>query len=300
MVRTEIRVMAWANLDLDPDLPNHPKLIALEADIGNTALSHIIRLWCWVYRFAPDGNIWKYRNPDFLERQVMGWTGESGTLLQALIKHRWIDRGRGKSLTIHGWLERNKRVLEYRLSQSQKSIKRWDEYKRRHKMLQPKEVDEPAPDAPAMPRDEPQQRSGNASYLPPYPSLPTNPTTPTSLPAKDESGGGGGLASPGEEHLASLRRMHRDTFGKDSVPFDAKEWSSRIERDGFDLVRWEYAYAEGARLGARGIAFVLKAYDNFGQPKEHRGVKHLPGMEPVFDERGQHLGYRDIDEGPLG
>jgi hypothetical protein len=58
-------------------------------------------LWDFAATFTPRGDIGKYSN-EILSRKL-GWRGDPGTLIDALIASGWLDRDEGHRLLIHDW-----------------------------------------------------------------------------------------------------------------------------------------------------------------------------------------------------
>ena len=61
------------------------------------------RLWHLAIREARDGNLAKYTREDIAE--LVGWTGEANTLVDALVGERWLDADSSGGLKIHHWHE---------------------------------------------------------------------------------------------------------------------------------------------------------------------------------------------------
>lgn len=120
--------MAWANLDIEPGLPNHPKIIQLESEVGEAALSYVLRLWCWAALDAPDGELTNYGNVNYLERRIMRWEGEPGALISALGRAELL-RVEGEKVTIHNFKERNAHLTKFKERQRNAANARWEKWR---------------------------------------------------------------------------------------------------------------------------------------------------------------------------
>jgi hypothetical protein len=63
----------------------------------------LVALWEFVAEYCPEGDVGKFTDR-YIERACY-WTGQNGTLIEALIGARWIDRSEGLRLWIHDWPE---------------------------------------------------------------------------------------------------------------------------------------------------------------------------------------------------
>jgi hypothetical protein len=85
-------------------VPDHPKFADLMAHLGRpkyVALGCLESIWHFTGRFTPAGNIGKYTD-QAIEAWV-GWDGDPGALMAALINSRWIDRNNAFRLVVHDW-----------------------------------------------------------------------------------------------------------------------------------------------------------------------------------------------------
>ena len=124
--------MSWACINVDPGLPNHPKIIQLEAKLGDAALAYVLRLWCWAAIDCPDGELTRFGSAKFLERRIMGWDGKDGELMEALT-HAELLQVDGDHVTIRNWNERNPHLKRYRERQSAAAKARWDKHRKKKK-----------------------------------------------------------------------------------------------------------------------------------------------------------------------
>lgn len=87
-------------------VPEHPKFARLQAILGlkkYQAMGILETLWHLSGRYAPQGNVGKLTD-DEIESWI-GWDGEPGALIAALIESRWIDKSSKHRLLIHDWSE---------------------------------------------------------------------------------------------------------------------------------------------------------------------------------------------------
>lgn len=105
--------LTW--LRLDADLPGHPKVRRLARALGIepvTATGHVVTLWCWALRYAADGDLSAFSADDL--EDGAGWGGERGALARALEEVGFVDGGEDGAAELHGWRERQERVVAVR------------------------------------------------------------------------------------------------------------------------------------------------------------------------------------------
>jgi len=96
------------------DTPEHPKLLDLAGRIGQLqgvplewartcACGILERLWRFTAQYAPQGNIGQHS--DYAIEASLGWPGESGQCIAALIDAGWVERHETLRLVIHDWPE---------------------------------------------------------------------------------------------------------------------------------------------------------------------------------------------------
>jgi len=120
--------VSWACINLDPGLPNHPKVIQLETAVGEAALAYVLRLWCWAAIDCPDGALTRFGNVNFLERRIMRWEGESGVLLSAMVDAEMIEVSNG-AMRIRNWNSHNPHLVKYRERQKAAANARWKKHR---------------------------------------------------------------------------------------------------------------------------------------------------------------------------
>ena len=286
--------MAWYNLDLDPNFPDHPKIVQLRQKHGHEAVASYIYLLCWAAKHATDGQITKHAGRQYIESVVMTLGDESQAVLDTMIELKLIDQHRGGKLAIHGFKERQNHILKLRKAQKDRAMKRWATEKPRESNDDSNSQVRTSNGVTPMPRHKERNAMAYAPTTHPSNQPSNQPTTPTT---QDDNGGGGGR-TPG--HFKTMMELHRDTFKSPPGKAIQADWVDRISRDGIDLKRWKFAYHEAQRGGAKNFRYVLRAYDNYRKPKPNRNgsdqrakAKDLPGRVAVFDPRtGEHLGYK--------
>lgn len=84
------------------DLPSHRKSVTLAALTGEPrAWTHVVELWLWVSRHAPDGNLGAM--PDAAVAAVAGWRkGSPAQFVDALRQSGFLDGN-----MVHGWHKHN-------------------------------------------------------------------------------------------------------------------------------------------------------------------------------------------------
>jgi hypothetical protein len=85
-------------------LIGHPKFDRLQMRLGLAryeAVGILETLWHMAGRFAPQGDIGKYDDEEI--EAWIGWAGEPGALVTALIACRFIDRSDQHRLVVHDW-----------------------------------------------------------------------------------------------------------------------------------------------------------------------------------------------------
>lgn len=104
--------MAW--IESHQETGRHPKTKKLARLLGVSlpaVVGHLHYLWWWALDFAPDGVLDKFDNDDIAE--AMEWTGDSDTLVDAMISCGYIDET-NHGLMIHDWGEYAGKLLERR------------------------------------------------------------------------------------------------------------------------------------------------------------------------------------------
>jgi len=87
-------------IKINTDLPEHPKSLALEADLGEPmAWAYVVRLWLWAARVRPSGDLADCA--DAVLARVSGYAGEPRRFVEGLTRAGFLDAdGR-----LHAWDE---------------------------------------------------------------------------------------------------------------------------------------------------------------------------------------------------
>jgi len=84
-------------IPLDSDYPEHPKVLALIALLGDMADAIPVRLWCWCAKYQKDGIV--RGGPDAIEKAVK-WKKKKGVCHKALMEVGLVDPD---GITVHDW-----------------------------------------------------------------------------------------------------------------------------------------------------------------------------------------------------
>lgn len=101
-------------------VPDHPKFAALKSILGvpkHVALGVLETLWHFSGRYTPQGNVGKYADSE-IEAWLEWGGGETGSLIQALVDSRWVDRDSRWRLLIHDWPNHADKATKQALNRS--------------------------------------------------------------------------------------------------------------------------------------------------------------------------------------
>lgn len=91
--------MVW--IESHCDLADHPKTLRLAGFLGvdvPTAIGHLHLLWWWAMRFAKDGLLEEFSEPELAH--AARWQGDSRDFVEALIRSRFVDLD---PIRLHDW-----------------------------------------------------------------------------------------------------------------------------------------------------------------------------------------------------
>lgn len=98
-------------LEVDEDLPEHPKSLRLCAALMNPlGWAYVIKLWRWCCKFAPTGDL-----SDFSAEELeigLGWTLDAGKLYAALKTAGFIENTGDGGVVVHDWMDHQGRALK--------------------------------------------------------------------------------------------------------------------------------------------------------------------------------------------
>ena len=93
-------------IPLDVEFPTSGKAIALGVALGNpSAWCHVVRLWCWCARNAPDGAVSGPAAVAVMEHAA-GWTGPAGAFVEACaLRHIRLLDETTDGYAVHDWAD---------------------------------------------------------------------------------------------------------------------------------------------------------------------------------------------------
>lgn len=98
--------MAWSHLE--DEAPDHPKLIKVARYLKEDpvkSFGHVVSLWCWTTRMAPDGILSSYDVEDI--EIGARWDGEEGAFVAACVRAGLLDEiDHPKGYEVHGYWKR--------------------------------------------------------------------------------------------------------------------------------------------------------------------------------------------------
>jgi hypothetical protein len=104
-------------------VPDHPKFAELMARLGRPkyqVLGVLESIWHFTGRFTPQGNIGKYT--DAAIESWVGWEGQPGEFVNALIEAHWIDRHESFRLVVHDWQQHADNATKMALKRNRKTF----------------------------------------------------------------------------------------------------------------------------------------------------------------------------------
>lgn len=100
------------SINIDLHFFSHRKTMRLAAQLGDQAVTCLIRLWCYAAQHYPDTGSLKDMRDTELEH-IMQWRGESGALVRTLVGVGFLDVI-DSTCYIHGWGEHARHLTVYR------------------------------------------------------------------------------------------------------------------------------------------------------------------------------------------
>lgn len=111
------------SINVDLHFFSHKKTMRLSAQLGDQAVTCLIRLWCYVGQHYPDtGSLGDMK--DFEIEHISQWKGESGLFIRVLVSIGLIDIIDGCA-HIHGWNEHAKHLIVYKERSKKAAHARW-------------------------------------------------------------------------------------------------------------------------------------------------------------------------------
>ena len=116
--------MPYLNLDLD--YFSHPKVMRLMGWLGFDAVVYPIKLWCYAGRYHQEKGIFDNYSPTEVET-VLGWHGENGKLVDALVKFNFIEKT-ATGYMIHDWIDHAGHLAVFKKRAKTAAKQRWKAY----------------------------------------------------------------------------------------------------------------------------------------------------------------------------
>ena len=112
------------DLNLDLDYFTHPKTQRLIGLLGKGAEVLPLRLWCYCGKYhTEDGRLTGYSAREI--ESLVGWWGDPGVLVDALIKVRFLE-GEEENYLCHDWAERNGHIQALKERNQKAAKSRYD------------------------------------------------------------------------------------------------------------------------------------------------------------------------------
>lgn len=92
-------------IELHDTARDHPKILKIARDLGITpvhALGHVVSLWTWTLRMAPDGCLASFDGDDI--ELAAQWDGKPGAFIASCTNRNLLDDKAGV-MSIHDWME---------------------------------------------------------------------------------------------------------------------------------------------------------------------------------------------------
>jgi hypothetical protein len=152
------------DLNLDLDYFAHPKTTRLIGLLGKGAEVLPIKLWAYCGKYHKEhGKLTGYSTQEI--ESIVGWWGDSGVFIQAMLKVRFLD-DIGGDYACHNWAARNGHLEALSEKNRAAANARWDKIRKQR-------LDSMRDDASGMPQALPTHGSG----MPQPTNLPTNQPT---------------------------------------------------------------------------------------------------------------------------
>lgn len=128
------------DIRISTDLFDHPKIIALQREAGQTAVLHLIKLWAYCGKFHTNGILENMSENDI--EKAIHWTGKKGHFISSIISQKFLKKNQ-KFFMINDWKNHNPYVFseEKRIKSAKKAVNtRWQRYKKQQ-LKPPKNTD---------------------------------------------------------------------------------------------------------------------------------------------------------------
>ena len=112
------------SINVDLNFFSHRKTIRLSAQLGDQAVTCLLRLWCYVGQHDPEcGSL-----GDMVESEIehiANWRGDPGCFVRSLISIGFLDMVDGKA-RIHGWIDHARHLIVYRERAKKAASVKWN------------------------------------------------------------------------------------------------------------------------------------------------------------------------------
>lgn len=219
------------DLNLDLDYFDHPKTKRLIGLLGKGAEVLPIKLWAYCGKYHKEhGRLTGYSTQEI--ESILGWWGELGAFVQAMLKVRFLDGEEG-DYACHNWADRNGHLGALSERNRAAANARWDK-------LRKERVAKMQADASGMP----QALHSHDSGMP----------QPTNLPTNQEATDSAGAADNVEKFpLEETLLQHWGRAGRVGHAV-LLQFVDLTRKHGWE--RMEYAIREAAVHGACNLAYV--------------------------------------------
>lgn len=115
------------SINVDLNFFSHRKAIRLSGQLGDQAITCLLRLWCYVGQHDPEfGSLGDML--DYEIEHVSNWRGDQGVFVRALISIGLLDIIDGKAF-VHGWTEHARHLIVYRNRAKRAAVVKWESHK---------------------------------------------------------------------------------------------------------------------------------------------------------------------------
>ena len=112
------------SINVDLNFFSHRKAIRLSGQLGDQAITCLLRLWCYVGQHDPEfGSLGDML--DYEIEHVSNWRGDQGVFVRALISIGLLDIIDGKAF-VHGWTEHARHLIVYRNRAKRAAAVKWE------------------------------------------------------------------------------------------------------------------------------------------------------------------------------
>jgi hypothetical protein len=118
-----------ASINIDLEFFDNPKVMRLISRLGQRSIESLLRLWCHVGRYSPEGGRLGDLSEDELESLTV-WTGDRGMFVSTLLELHFLHRD-SQGLYVHDWLEHEGHLAMYKERGRKMANARWAGHRKR-------------------------------------------------------------------------------------------------------------------------------------------------------------------------